>query len=60
MKRYLTFDIGCIECGESSCVVGVYATKAEADAAAERAEAAQGLNWTGEHHFMVFEIEVPS
>lgn len=35
MKRYLVMNIGCIECGVSSGVVGRYDTRAEADRVAE-------------------------
>ena len=56
--KYLAFDIGCIECGESSAVVGVYDTKEEAENAAEKAREAQRNDWHGEHSFEVFEIAV--
>ena len=35
MKMYPAFDIGCIECGESSQPVGLYETKEEAEKAVE-------------------------
>ena len=41
MGRYLVFDVGCIECGESSAVVGIYATKDEAKAECAAAEERQ-------------------
>ena len=59
MKRWLAFDIGCIECGESSRVIGIFKTKAEAEAVAAEADGIQAQNWTGEHSFRVFEVEVP-
>ena len=59
MKRYLAFDIGCIECGESSSVIGIYYTEDEADTAAQEARIEQRANWTGQHSIEVFEIEVP-
>jgi hypothetical protein len=59
MKRYLAFDVGCIECGEPSTVIGVFKTKAAARAAAGKAGAVQHDNWSGQHSFEVHEIEVP-
>jgi len=56
MKKYLAFDIGCLECGESSDVVGIFETRKEAEAAAEKAHEEQKKNWTGQHSFEVFEI----
>lgn len=60
MKRYLAFDIGCIECGEPSAVLGVFMSRDEANLAAEHAERVQRENWLGQHYFEVYEIEVPS
>lgn len=34
-KRYVVVNIGCIECGVSSAVVGVYASEAEAERVAD-------------------------
>ena len=58
MIKYLAFDIGCIECGESSAVVGVFETKELALKAAEEAEDKQKESWQGQHSMEVFEIEV--
>jgi hypothetical protein len=57
--RYMTFDIGSIECGESSGIVGMYATEAEAVEAADAAEQRHAANWNGQHHFEVFDLENP-
>ena len=59
MIRYLAFDVGCIECGEDSDVVGVYLTREEAEVAADIAQQAQAADWHGQHYFEVYEIEVP-
>ena len=56
IKRYLVFDIGCIECGEESGVVGVFGTKDEADHAANVAEIVQEATWSGQHYFMVYDL----
>ena len=60
MRRFLAFDIGCIECGEPSAVVGVFKTKAGAKNAADRAREQQGEEWSGQHEFVVYEIQVES
>lgn len=60
MKRWLAFDIGCIECGEESAVVGVFSSPEDAKVAAGAASVKQAADWHGEHHFEVYEIDVPS
>jgi hypothetical protein len=55
--RYLAFDIGCIECGEPSGVIGFFATEEEAVDAAELAKTRQKDNWEGQHTFRVFDLE---
>lgn len=56
MKKYLAFDIGCIECGEESKVIGIFNTKEEVENACEEAEEEQKKHWTGQHSMEVFEI----
>jgi hypothetical protein len=57
--RYLVFNIGCIECGVSSNVVGVYATKEEADAVAEKCNAKLSWREHGQNTFEVFDLSAP-
>ena len=38
VKRWLAFDIGCIECGEYSTPIGLFPTEAKAQEAADAAE----------------------
>lgn len=61
---YLVFDIGCIECGESSNVVGVYDTRVEADIVAEDWVSEDDYwgrpEWGGQHSVEVFELPPPS
>lgn len=59
MKRWLAFDIGCLECGEDSDVIGVFDTEEEALAAAKEARERQEANWSGQHSFRVFDLEAP-
>lgn len=56
---WIVMDIGCIECGESSDLVGVYPTKDQAEAVIEKLEQA-GLRWRGgQHEFEAFDTEAP-
>lgn len=54
---YVAVDIGCIECGEDSAVLGVFSAKEKADAVCLEHADRQAKHWCGEHHFQVFEIE---
>lgn len=56
---FVAFDIGCLECGESSGVVGVFGTKAEAQEAMEAARSRQAADWRGQHHFTVINLAQP-
>jgi hypothetical protein len=58
-KRWLVMNIGCIECGVSSNVVGVYASKEGAESVAERCESV--LHWRegGQNGFEVFDLAAP-
>jgi hypothetical protein len=59
MNRFLVFNIGCIECGVSSAVVGTYGTKEEADAVATACEMALAWREGGQNSFEVFDLEAP-
>jgi hypothetical protein len=54
---YVVVDIGCIECGESSAVIGIFTDKETAEKVAEDHEKRQKEHWTGQHYFEIFEIE---
>lgn len=56
-KLYVAVDIGCIECGEDSAVLGVFTSEAEANDVLDDHEHRQSKNWTGQHHFRLFEID---
>lgn len=58
MIKWLAFDIGCIECGEASDVIGIYSSEEEAQAACDKEQVEQKENWSGQHAMEVFEIEV--
>lgn len=55
MKRYLLMNIGCIECGVSSAIVGFYDHESDAEAAAEKCS--EHLHWRdgGQNSFEVFD-----
>lgn len=55
-QRWLAFDIGCIECGENSAVIGTYPTEEEARAAAESEAERQAADWHGQHSMEVFDL----
>ena len=66
MKKYLVFDVGCIECGESSAVVGLYANREQAEKSAKEyitnepndCDSSWGRkDWHGQHSIEIFEIE---
>lgn len=56
IKGFLVMNIGCIECGVSSGVVGVYETQDEADAIASKCD--HHLSWRegGQNSFEVFDL----
>lgn len=51
---WVAIDIGCIECGGPSKVLGVFHTQPEAEAEVER-YLAEPHDWTGEHAVRAFE-----
>lgn len=57
---WIAFDVGCIECGESSSVIGAFLSSAEADLAIAAWRKAGGEWQGGQHHGGVFRVEIPS
>ena len=53
---WLAMDEGCYECGEPSGIVGLFATKEEAEAANELASKHQQDDWHGQHAFVVYHL----
>jgi hypothetical protein len=52
--KFILMDIGCIECGESSDLLGVFDSKEEAESIASEWSA---LGWRGgQHSYDVFEL----
>lgn len=56
---FVAVDIGCIECGEDSDVLGIFTTKEQAEKACNEAGDKQSKNWRGQHNFEVFEAQLP-
>lgn len=56
MTMWLVMNIGCIECGVSSAIVGVFSDKEKANAIAD--ECGEKYNWRegGQNSFEVFEL----
>jgi len=59
MKKYLVFNVGCIECGVSSDVVGLYDTEEEAQNVADAC--GRELSWRegGQNLFEIFDLTKP-
>lgn len=55
-KRWLVFNVGCLECGVPSNVVGTYDTENEAREIAEHLDFAIGWRREGHNVFMVFDL----
>lgn len=59
LKPWLVFNIGCIECGVSSNVVGTYASEEEARHVAAICDAALDWRGGGQNAFEVFDLSAP-
>lgn len=55
--KYVVVDIGCIECGEESAILGIFNDKNKAEKVRKKYDKIQEENWTGQHHFEIFEIK---
>ena len=55
--KYVVVDIGCIECGEGSAVLGIFENKEKAQKISKKYEEIQSNNWTGQHYFEIFEVK---
>lgn len=54
--NWLLFNIGCIECGVSSNIVGVFDNKEQADILAEKLNVSHRWRGSGQNSFEVFEL----
>lgn len=55
--KYVVVDIGCIECGEPSSVLGIFTDKEKAIEISKKCEEYQEKNWTGQHDFEIYEVD---
>ena len=53
---WLVFDVGCIECGESSDVVGLFDSEDAANAVADRLNETMSFT-SGQHSYEVFRLD---
>lgn len=58
--QWLLINIGCIECGVSSNVVGVFDSKVMADNLAAQLEKTHGWREGGQNVFEVFPLPAPN
>lgn len=56
-KLYVALDVGCIECGESSAVLGIFTDSDEAKQVCDEHYDRQLKEWGGEHSFEVHVVE---
>ena len=54
--KYVALDIGCIECGEPSSILGIFDKKEDAEKVCEKYERIQEEHWHGQHCFEVQEV----
>lgn len=57
--RYMVFNIGCIECGVSSAIVGFFHNKEAADAVETECHSAHNWREGGQNDFVVFDLAEP-
>lgn len=56
-KLFVAVDIGCIECGEESAVLGVFTSEEKAEEVLKEHHVRQNENWHGQHNFELFEVD---
>ncbi len=55
--KYAVLDIGCIECGEQSAILGIFDDQQKAKEVMKKYEEIQRVNWTGQHYFEIVEVK---
>ncbi len=56
MKKWMVFNIGCIECGVSSNIVGIYPTKEQADIIASKLNEKGEWRRRGQNYYEVYSL----
>lgn len=59
MTKYLLFNIGCLECGVDSNVVGIFDTKLKADVLRDELRKKFAWRQGGQNEFEIFELNLP-
>jgi hypothetical protein len=59
MSKYLLFNVGCIECGVSSNVVGVFESREVAEKHQKTLDHDHGWREGGQNNYEVFELPEP-
>jgi hypothetical protein len=59
MNGWIVVNIGCIECGVSSDIVGIYPSETEAKTVANACQAALSWREGGQNAFDVFDLSAP-
>lgn len=54
---YVVVDIGCIECGEPTNILGIFTDKDKALGILTHFSSLQAAHWHGQHSFELFECE---
>lgn len=57
MSYYVAVDVGCIECGERTSILGIFTNKKQAEKILKEHSKRQEDNWEGQHSFELFKIE---
>ena len=54
---YVALDIGCIECGEGSAILGIFDSQEKAQSICDKYAKLQEKHWRGQHAFEVHEVK---
>lgn len=54
---FVVVDVGCIECGEQTNILGIFTNEDEAEVIRQEHLKRQEENWAGEHYFITIGIE---
>lgn len=56
-KLYVAVDVGCIECGEPSAILGVFTNIEKAKQVCDEHQERQAKKWGGQHSFEVHTVD---
>lgn len=57
MSRYMVFNVGCIECGVSSEIVGIFSQLTTAEEVAEECCRTHSWRQCGQNNFEIFDLQ---